>query len=242
MRLTMSARHAHYCRQLAVLSAFALVVACGQSEGSADAGADVGTDGAQRDAAKCTTPEADGLLPTYQWSFNQQTLLENNALISLPPGSVIGNGFDFGSDLGCGEYLVASAQDEQTLGDLAAYPPVPQRWRLSAWFRGSSDGTIFDFEGIHLTIQAGMLSVVRTGATSPAYATSLNVGDGAWHAVALQIDATTAPLSIQVFVDKTQSSSAVSWTPDLASTYLRIGGKVDPTSPENDLDEVSVFF
>src|SRR5450631_2881934 len=66
--------------QLAILCALALVIACGQSEPFVDAGPDSGTDARRADAAKCTVPEPDGA-PTYRWSFDQQTLQEDNGLI-----------------------------------------------------------------------------------------------------------------------------------------------------------------
>jgi hypothetical protein len=223
---------------LATICAFALA-ACGQAESSGDAGSDGAVDVHHApDAQKCTQPEADGT-PTYHWSFDQQTLLEDNRLIVLPPTSNTANGFDFDNALGCGECF----EETQTelLGDLDT--PGPQVWRLSVWFRGNSDGTLFELEGLRLTIQSGMLAVACRGATPPTYATSLNVGDGVWHGVALHVDATSA-LAIQVFADGAQDTlpASLPWAADLTSVSLLIGGNVDPTAAENDLDELSFFF
>lgn len=213
-----------------------MVLACGRPGGAADAGLDVAPDVPH--VAQCKVPEADAGPPTYRWSFNQQTILENNGLIPPSPGFDPKSGCDCGGGPNCGCYFYGFVD----LGDLGALPPAPARWRISAWFHGSSDGVLFDFEGIRLTLQSEELSIARTG-TPWTYTTLLNAGDGAWHAVALQVDATVTPLSIQVLLDNAayQSPSSLTWTIG-TSTELFIGGTVDPNAVANDFDEVSFFL
>jgi hypothetical protein len=217
--------------------ALVFVLACGESDHAIDGGLDAAPDVPH--FVECNVPEADAGPPTYRWSFNQQSILENNGLI--PPATTYldpKSGFECSDGPNCGCYFFG----QLSLGDLGANPPAPRRWRISAWFRGTNDGVLFDFEDIRLTLQSEELAIARTS-TPETFTTLLNAGDRAWHAVALQVDATVTPLSIEVFLDKNapfQSPSTLSWTLS-TSTYLVIGG-TDADAGTNDFDEISFFL
>jgi hypothetical protein len=205
-------------------------IACG-SDGSAN---DAGLDVAPEAPPQCEVPQADGGTPTYRWSFDQKTVAEDNGLIPPLPQGLASHGiFLCSGGPNCGCYL----DGDFDLGDIGANRPAPTRWRISAWFRGGNNGVLFELEGIQLRLESEELTIALAG-TPSTYTTLLVAGDGAWHAIALQVDATVTPLSIEVLLDKDgpyQSPSSLSWTLG-TSTDLVVGGAA------NEFDEVSFFL